>query len=198
MDDLMQVARIGLLLAIHRYEPGDGRTFVGYAMPTIAGEVKRHFRDRGWMVRPTRRLQELGSVVREARQQWQQEHQSEPSVKDLAGHLGIDTSTVAECLGLTQSYHPLSLDVGLGEPDAMALVDALTVPDRALEAVPDRVVLSAAVSQLPAADQQLLEMRFVGDFTERQTADGLGISQMQVSRRLRAALGQVRALMVAQ
>lgn len=108
----------------------------------------------------------------------------------------LTVSTVGECLSLTQSYHPLSLDLSLGDRDADSLIETLTTPDRELDAVPERVVLSAVVRRLAAADQQLLRMRFVEDFTQRQIADALGISQMRVSRQLKLALGRVRALMV--
>lgn len=194
-EDLVQVARLALVVAIGRYRPGPGTSFVGYALPTISGELKRHFRDHGWMVRPPRRLQELGPVLRTTRERWQQDHGTEPTTDELAGILDLPVSDVGECLAAEQSYHPLSLDITFDEDDSRPLADQLAEPHHALESAVDRVCLAHALRQLSPKDLKLLHMRFVEDRTQKEIGLALGVSQMQVSRLVRSVLSRLRTLM---
>lgn len=194
-DDLVQVARLALLVAIRRYQPGPATSFIGFALPTISGELKRHFRDHGWMVRPPRRLQELGPALRAARERWEQDHGSSPSPAELAGELGVESGEVAECLASEHSYHPLSLDITFGDDESRSLADTLAEPQVELESAVDRVSLAEALRHLSPRDRRLLEMRFVDGLTQREIGLSLGVSQMQVSRLVRAVLEQLRQLM---
>lgn len=195
MDDLVQVARLALLVAIRRYRPGPGTSFVGYALPTIAGELKRHFRDHGWMVRPPRRLQELGPNLRAARERWEQQHGATALPGDLAQELAVPPTEVAECVSAEQGYHPLSLDLTFDGPDSRPLADQLAVPDTELESVAERVTLGGAMRRLSVADRRLIQMRFVEGMTQKQIGQNLGVSQMQVSRLVRAVVTRLRGLM---
>jgi len=194
-EDLVQVARLALLVAIRRYKPGPGTSFIGYALPTISGELKRHFRDHGWMVRPPRRLQELGPVLRLAREHWEQEHGTTPTAADLAEEVGVDPDHVVECLSAEHSYHPLSLDLTFGDDESRSLAESLAEPQEELESAADRVSLSDALGSLSQKDRELLQMRFVDAMTQKEIGLALGVSQMQVSRLVRAVLEKLRAQM---
>jgi len=194
-EDLVQVARMALVVAIQRYRPAPGTSFIGYALPTISGELKRHFRDHGWMVRPPRRLQELGPVLRLAREHWEQEHGSSPTPQELASELDVGADQVVECLSAEHSYHPLSLDLTFGDDESRPLSDSLAEPQEELESAPDRVSLAAALGSLCAKDRELLQMRFVDGMTQKEIGMALGVSQMQVSRLVRTVLERLRGLM---
>jgi RNA polymerase sigma-B factor len=194
-EDLVQVARLALVVAIKRYKPGPGTSFIGYALPTISGELKRHFRDHGWMVRPPRRLQELGPVLRLAREHWEQEHGTAPTPHELAEEIGVESGQVVECLSAEHSYHPLSLDLTFGDDESRSLAETLAEPQEELETAADRVTLSTALRSLSAKDRELLQMRFVDGMTQKEIGLALGVSQMQVSRLVRAVLEKLRAAM---
>ena len=194
-DDLVQVARLALVVAIGRYRPGSGSSFVSYALPTISGELKRHFRDHGWMIRPPRRLQELGPHLRSAREQWEQQHGATPTTRDLAAELGVDAGQVAECLSAGFGYHPLSIDVTFDGAEGQPLASALAGPDLALESVVDRVCLTDALDRLAPDERELIELRFVDGLTQEAIGGRLGVSQMQVSRLIRSVLRRLREMM---
>ncbi|MFZ0531135.1 MAG: sigma-70 family RNA polymerase sigma factor [Propionicimonas sp.] len=191
-DDLVQVARIGLLQAINRYRPERG-TFVGFAIPTITGELKRHFRDHGWTVRPPRRLQELRLRYLAVTDVATQEGLAAPSESELLRSLSIDRPTLAECQNLSAVYSPLSLDRTFSdEPDAEP-AHRLASVDPDLDALPDRLSLRRAIAQLSPRQRAVLNWRFVEDNTQREIALRLGISQMQVSRILTQTLDDLRS-----
>lgn len=200
-DDLLQVARLGLLKAIRRYRPDAGRTFAGFAVPTVSGELKRHFRDHGWVVRPTRRVQELRMVLRQTREVLTHELGRTPTRAELAAHLGVDVSEVSRAEEADSSFRPASIDVPSSTAEHNPLADAVGESDRSLESVCDHVDLRRAIAGLPPEAQRVLHLRFVEERSQREIAGELGATQMQVSRmlgrvfrQLRAELGDARAV----
>jgi RNA polymerase sigma-B factor len=193
-DDLVQVATIGLIKAIDRYELERGVEFSTYATPTIVGEIKRHFRDKGWAVRVPRRLQELRLSISSATQQLSQELGRSPTVGELAKHLQLSEDEVLEGLESANAYSTLSLDApdSSGEEDAPAVLDSLGGWDEQLEGVEYRESLRPLLAQLPDREKHILMLRFFGNMTQSQIAERIGISQMHVSRLLARTLGQLR------
>ncbi|MCU1537881.1 MAG: polymerase, sigma 28 subunit, Sig subfamily, partial [Humibacillus sp.] len=194
-DDLVQVARLALVKAVDRYVPGQGPSFAAFAVPTISGELKRHFRDRGWMVRPPRRLQELRVQVQASRTQLEQSLGHAPSDADVADALGVTVHTVKEAVAASGSFHPTSLDAGTGDDDSGSISYLLGGEDEELGRVDDRVCIESALSSLDPADRQLLTLRFVNELTQREIGARLGRSQMQVSRSLRRLVAHLRAVL---
>jgi RNA polymerase sigma-B factor len=184
-DDLVQVARLALVKAIRRYRPGDGPSFAAYAVPTVSGELKRHFRDRGWMVRPPRRVQELRANLSAERERIEQELGHTPDDAELAAAVDTTTDEVKEATTAMSNYRPLSLDCSPSDDDKPALSEVLACPDEALESADDRVCLSLALGELDQLDRELLLMRFVECRTQREIGEVRGMTQMQVSRKLR-------------
>ncbi|KRF41971.1 hypothetical protein ASH01_18010 [Terrabacter sp. Soil811] len=184
-DDLVQVARLALVKAINGFEPGRGPSFAAYAVPTISGELKRWFRDRGWMVRPPRRLQELRARLRGVREELEQELGGTPSDDDLAAAVGVSVDELREVAQASTAFHPLSIDCSPGDDDHSSLATFLSSPDGDLERAEDRACLSGVLSQLDDDERELLLLRFVDGLTQREIGDLRGVSQMQVSRRLR-------------
>ncbi|MFZ1412887.1 MAG: sigma-70 family RNA polymerase sigma factor [Micropruina sp.] len=194
-DDLNQVARMGLLLALRRYRPEEGPSFTAFAVPTICGELKRHFRDHGWMVRPPRRIQELHAHTRTRRAELEQELGRSATADDIAVELDVEARQVQESDSVASSFRPLSLEAPVSASGDLVLGDLLASDDADLEQLPDLLTLRSSVQQLTERQRTVLHLRFVEDFTQSQIADELGISQMQVSRILRATLSQLRTLM---
>ncbi|GAB3071085.1 hypothetical protein GCM10027053_40020 [Intrasporangium mesophilum] len=184
-DDLVQVARLALVKAIRRYRPGNGPSFAAYAVPTVSGELKRHFRDRGWMVRPPRRVQELRANLSAERERIEQELGHTPDDAELAEAVDTTRDEVREATTAMSNYRPLSLDCSPTDDDKPALTDVLACPDEALESADDRVCLSLALGELDQLDRELLLMRFVECRTQREIGEVRGMTQMQVSRKLR-------------
>jgi RNA polymerase sigma-B factor len=181
LDDLTQVATIGLIKSIDRFDLGRGVEFSTYATPTIVGEIKRHFRDKGWAVRVPRRLQELKLALTKA-------------IGDLAQRLGR-APTVAELAVLesANAYSTVSLDApDSGDEDAPAVAESLGMVDEALEGVEYRESLKPLLERLPPREKRILLLRFFGNMTQSQIATELGISQMHVSRLLARTLTQLR------
>ncbi|MEZ5085395.1 MAG: sigma-70 family RNA polymerase sigma factor [Tessaracoccus sp.] len=194
-EDLLQVARVGLLAAIGRFRPGDGTSFAGFAVPTIAGELKRHFRDNCWVVRPPRRVQELRPQALIARVELTQEYGREPNLSELASSLGESPGVVRASLDASDSYRPLSLDRPAQPDSGVRLVDTLAEETDEIGTLLDRLDLQRAVRALPARERRMLRWRFVEGLSQAAIAERLGVSQMQVSRMLRAILGQLRCLL---
>lgn len=194
-EDLVQVARLGLVLSIRRYRPGDGASFLRFALPTITGEIKRYFRDHGWAIRPPRRIQELGPRLREAQERWEHERGTRARAVDLARELDLPVQFVTECLTAEQSYYVLSLDLTLGESGEPPLGELLPTRHRELDLVPDRVTLVEALGGLGVPDRELVRLRFVEGLTQKEISERLGVSQMQVSRLVQAVLGRLRRSM---
>ena len=192
IDDLEQVARLGLVQAVDRYAPERG-SFTAYAVVTITGELKRHFRDKAWSVHVPRRLQELNLAAGHAVRELTAELTRTPVPAEIARRLGVSESDVVEALGSGSGYSPLSLNATLGADDgASEFGDLLGGTDHELEAVDDKITVAALMQRLPPREQQLLAMRFYGNKTQAQIAAELGISQMHVSRLLSRTLTWLR------
>jgi len=196
LDDLMQVASLGLVKAIDRFEVSRGTAFSSFAVPTIVGELKRYFRDLGWSVHVPRGAQELALKVEEARQQLTTKTGRPPSVPDLAQYLELSAETVLEALETASAHHTASLDSPRddGEEDSGTLADAFGETDDRFELVDAKVTIASAARHLGPREQRVLLLRFVEDLTQSQIATVIGVSQMQVSRILRRALEQLREL----
>lgn len=192
-DDLVQVARLALVKAIHRYRPGRGPSFAAYAVPTISGELKRYFRDRGWMIRPPRRVQELRASLPAQRERLEQLTGRAPTTVDLARAVGASIADVREAASAATSFRPVSLDGSATDDTHPSLVSFLACADPALEAADDHLGLSAALGHLNVEDRRLICMRYVEGMTQRQIGATLGVSQMQVSRRISRVLARLRA-----
>ena len=193
LDDLVQVATVGLIKAIDGYDPERGASFASYAVPTMVGELKRHFRDKGWGVRVPRRLQELCIDITNATGPLTQQLGRVPTVADLAAHLNVSEEDVIDGLESGHAYNTLSLDAPMLEEEAgTTLVDMLGEADPELAAVERREALRPMIARLPERQRRIIAMRFFGNMTQSQIAEALGISQMHVSRLLAQSLKVLR------
>ncbi|WP_330287866.1 RNA polymerase sigma factor SigF [Streptomyces sp. NBC_00576] len=192
LDDLTQVATIGLIKSVDRFDPDRGVEFSTYATPTVVGEIKRHFRDKGWAVRVPRRLQELRLSLTTATAELSQRHGRSPTVHELAEKLGISEEEVLEGLESANAYSTLSLDVPDTDDESPAVADTLGSYDEALEGVEYRESLKPLLEDLPPREKRILLLRFFGNMTQSQIAQEVGISQMHVSRLLARTLAQLR------
>jgi RNA polymerase sigma-B factor len=191
LEDLVQVATIGLIKSVDRFEPERG-SFYGFAIPTIMGELRRHFRDTGWAVRVPRQLKELHLTVAAGRAELSQRLGRAPKPSELADHLGLTKEQVYDALLATAAKEGSSLDARLAEPGG----DRFGIEDVELEHIDDREALRPLLADLPERDQRIIVLRFVRGMSQSDIARRVGVSQMQVSRlltkileRLRAALG---------
>ncbi|MEY9996813.1 RNA polymerase sigma-B factor [Streptomyces sp. V4I8] len=193
LEDLRQVAALGLVKAIDRYEPGRG-AFESYAVPTITGEIKRHFRDRMWALRVPRRVQELRNKVRIARRDLAENAAgSNPSVAEIAAHTGLTDDEVNAGLEALESFSTLSLDAEMSSSDdGFSLADTIGACDEAYDVVIDREAAKAGLRRLPERERAILYMRFFEDMTQSRIADQLGISQMHVSRLISRCCARIR------
>ena len=192
-DDLVQVATIGLIKSVDRFDLERGVEFSTYATPTIVGEIKRHFRDKGWAVRVPRRLQELRLSLTQATSELSQRNGRSPTVAELAGHLKLSEEEILEGLESANAYSTLSLDAGdSSDDDSVAVVDTLGIEDEGLEGVEYRESLKPMLEQLPAREKRILLLRFFRGMTQSEIAAEVGISQMHVSRLLARTLTQLR------
>jgi RNA polymerase sigma-B factor len=194
MDELLQTARLGLVKAANGYSPDRGVDFLAYAVPTIAGEVKRYFRDQGWAVRPPRRLQELGLRMNQVRTGLENELHRSPTVEELARALEVDQEDVIEVLASAQSYWSVSLDApATADADAdLPLGETLGGEDDRYALVDDIVSLKPLLERLPARERRILAMRFFEEMTQQQIGERVGVTQMQVSRLLNRSLSRLR------
>nr|WP_239077177.1 RNA polymerase sigma factor SigF [Actinocatenispora rupis] len=192
-DDLVQVATIGLIKAVDGYDPARGVEFTSYAVPTIVGEVKRHFRDKGWAVRVPRRLQELKLAISTATGTLTQQLGRSPTVADLAEHLGVSEDDVVEGLDSGHAYAAVSLSAPVGSGDEMMseVQDLLGGDDPEMATVEDRESLRPLLMKLPERERTIVVLRFFGNLTQSQIADRVGISQMHVSRLLTRSLARL-------
>ncbi|MET7984456.1 MULTISPECIES: RNA polymerase sigma factor SigF [unclassified Streptomyces] len=193
-DDLRQVAALGLVKAVDRYDPELGNAFESYAVPTITGEIKRHFRDHMWTLHVPRRVQDLRNRVRFAGQDLSQTIPGRrPTVAELAEQAGLSEEDVLTGLEALESFTALSLDAELpGGEDGYSLSDALGSPDPALDTVIDREAVKPRLQALPERERAILYMRFFSDMTQSSIADELGISQMHVSRLINRCCNRLR------
>src|SRR6478735_3535735 len=184
-EDLVQVARLALVKAVRRYEPGHAPSFAAYAVPTISGELKRWFRDRGWVVRPPRRLQELRANLQSVRGRLEQELGATPTDAELAQAVGATVEEVREVATAATGFRPLSLDCSPSDEERPGLEAFLAADDDDLVGADDRVCLAEALTELDDDERELLLMRYVEGMTQREIGEVRGVSQMQVSRTLR-------------
>jgi RNA polymerase sigma-B factor len=195
LEDLTQVATIGLIKAVDRFDPQRGVEFSTFATPTIVGEIKRHFRDKGWAIRVPRRLQELRISIGRATAELGQATGRSPTVAELAAHLGVSDEEILEGLESAQAYATLSLDASSadGTDEGATLVDTLGADDPGLGEVETRATLHPLVATLPPREQRIIHMRFYENMTQAQIAEQIGVSQMHVSRLLAKSLAQLRS-----
>ncbi|BBX18745.1 RNA polymerase subunit sigma-70 [Mycolicibacterium duvalii] len=190
-DDLLQVARLGLIQAVDRYEPGRG-PFLSFAVPTIRGELRRHFRDKTWTVRVPRRLQETQLRARDAVASLSQRLNRSPTVVELAEELHTDPDEVVAAQGATWAYQPVSLD-GAARPDGPDTVGSLHgAEDPEFERVENLMVIHDAVAELDPRRRAVVGMIYFGGLTQREVAEQFNVSQVQISRLLRDALSRIR------
>jgi RNA polymerase sigma-B factor len=189
-DDLLQVASLGLIKAIDRFEPGRGTKFTSYAAPTILGELKRHFRDKGWSLHVPRDLQERTLAVSRATETLSKELGRSPKVREVAALLGCQVEQVLEAQEAAASYEAASLDAPAARDDdeSASLVDLLGSEDSAYDLVEDREAIASTWHSLPEVERKVVELRFMHDLTQREIGEQIGYSQMHVSRLLRRAL----------
>lgn len=190
-DDLLQIGTIGLLQAIDRFEPERGLEFSTFATPNIAGEIKRHFRDRGWMVRVPRRLQELQAELAAGIGELSQRLGRSPTVPELARHLGLTEEQVIEATDSARAYSAVPIDVP-SSTTGMTVADGLIEPDPALEHVELRHALRPVLAGLGERERTALLLRFVENKTQTEIAQALGVSQVHVSRLLAKTLMELR------
>jgi RNA polymerase sigma-B factor len=190
VEDLQQVARTALVKAVHRYRPGAGAGFTAFASPTISGEVKRWFRDHGWSVRPPRRVQELRAQLATEQERLRHVLARDPRDDELAVALGVTPGDVAEARSCSEGYRAASLD--LVTPAGGTLADQVLVVGCPTAAVDLRDALAWAVSRLSPREQLILRLRFAEELTQAEIGERIGVSQMQVSRLIAAALQRLR------
>jgi RNA polymerase sigma-B factor len=195
-DDLLQVASLGLVKAVDRFDPSRGNAFSSFAVPTILGELKRYFRDLGWSVHVPRGAQECAIKVEDGQARLLAETGRTPTVPELAEYVELSIEEVLEALETARAHHASSLDAPIedGDGDKVAMVDTFGRVDPALELADDRVTLSAVADQLSDRERQVLALRFIDDLTQTQIAEAIGVSQMQVSRILRRSIDRLAEL----
>ena len=194
-DDLQQTAMVGLIKAVDRYDAERGIDFAAYAIPTIIGEIKRHFRDRTWSVRVPRRLQELRLAINDANNVLNHTLGHAPTVADVAEHLGVTEEAVLEGLEGARAYQATSLATPAGDNGTMELGDTLGEDEHGYELTELRLDLGPAMATLDERERRILTLRFYGNQTQTQIADQIGVSQMHVSRLITRALAKLRTQM---
>jgi RNA polymerase sigma-B factor len=190
LDDLEQVASLGLVKAVDRFDITRDVRFATYAVPTIAGELKRHFRDRGWMLRVPRDIQELSGRLGSVRERLVHDLSRSPTADELARELGCDVERVLEALSAAEAYRTLSLDQPLD--DGGGPLECVGDDDGGYERAEARVMLAGGLAHLAAREREIVRLRFVEGLTQREIAEQIGISQMHVSRLIRRAVDQLR------
>jgi RNA polymerase sigma-B factor len=187
-DDLLQVASVGLLAALDRYDPERGRSFKSFAVPTILGELRRHFRDSGWSVHVPRVLQERSRAVEEAERRLARELGRSPTTAQLAEAMGLSKEDTIEAIDARLSYRARSLDASAGEDGDETLVQHIGAAEGDYERADDRLATGHALDCLSGRDRLVVRLRFEEDMSQSEIGNLLGISQMHVSRLLRRAL----------
>lgn len=190
-DDLVQVARVALFLAVRRFRPSEGRSFVAFAVPTITGELKRHFRDHCWVVRPPRRIQELRARANRQGQELEQKLGRQVTTAELVAELGVDAGLVREASVADGSYRPWSLDAPM-DAESGTTFGATLAEDGGTDQLVDRLALQRALAGLTRRERLVLRWRFEEGCTQAEIGRRLGVSQMQVSRILRSSLSRAR------
>ena len=188
LDDLRQVALVGLLKAVERFDPARGVQFTSFATPTVVGELKRHFRDRGWAVRVPRRVQELHLRLRGLVATLSQELGRAPNTNEIAERAGVLPEDILEAAEAGTLYRLSSLDSQRPDSDGEPAVATIGAPDPELQTIDERMAVEELLSLLPDREQQIVYLRFFEGLTQAEIADRIGISQMHVSRLLAKSL----------
>jgi RNA polymerase sigma-B factor len=192
LEDLVQVGTIGLIKAIDRFDPSRGLEFTTYATPTIMGEIKRHFRDKGWSVRVPRRLQELSAKINRVTEELTHELRRSPSIDEIADRVGASVEDVLEAMESSSAYSSVPLEgVGDSDDDVPSVIDQYASEDSVLSASDDRILLEDAIRDFSTRERDIIRMRFEEGLTQVEIAERLGVSQVQVSRLLRRTLARI-------
>ena len=195
-DDLLQIATLGLINAIDRYQPAFGTQFATFATPTILGELKRYFRDKRWSVHVPRRLKELALSIGSATDRLTAELGRKPTPAEIAELLGVEIEAVLEAMEAGSALSPFSLDAGFeSEEGARRLEPSIGVQDGDLELIPERAEIADALERLPGRERIVLRLRFFEGQTQREVGERIGTSQMQISRIEQRALARLRSLL---
>jgi RNA polymerase sigma-B factor len=192
IDDLVQTAHLGLVKAVKGFDPHRGQDLLAYAVPTISGEVKRHFRDQGWDIRPPRRVQELRGEVERASADLTQKLGRAPRLSEIARHLGADEEDVVECVASADLYHVHSLDAPVGGMQDRSVSETIGELDPLLGQIDDVLSVRPLLEKLSPRDRRILSLRYFSGWTQQQIADDVGVTQMQISRLLSSALRRLR------
>ncbi|MFI7210908.1 SigB/SigF/SigG family RNA polymerase sigma factor [Micromonospora maritima] len=195
-EDLAQVGALGLIKAVDGYDSSRGVPFACYAVPTILGGIRKHFRDTAWAVRVPRAAQELGAQVPEARGRLAQQRGRQPTDRELADHLEVTVAQLVAAVAASEVYRLPSLDEPRPGTDGIGRLALIGAVDPGYAAVDDHLTLQPLLAELPARERRILTMRFYGDLTQAQIATRVGLSQMHVSRLLKRSLAQLRAGML--
>jgi RNA polymerase sigma-B factor len=195
-DDLVQVASLGLVKAVERFDPDRGFAFTSFAVPTIVGELKRYFRDTAWALHVDRGAQERARRIADAQEEVSSQNGRPPTIPELAEYLEMTEEEVLDGLQTAEAYDAVSLDAPLASEDAdmSSRLEVIGTEDDRLELVDTQATIFAAAKHLPARERQILYLRFGEDLTQSEIADRVGVSQMQVSRLLRRSLQRLRDL----
>jgi RNA polymerase sigma-B factor len=192
-DDLFQVACVGVINAVNRFDPDTGADFLSFAVPTVMGEVRRHFRDNGWAVKVPRRLKELRAQLGAARAELTQKTGRSPTATEIAEYLDMDRESVVEATIADACYSASSIDVKASPDDeSPPICETLGGPDLALDKVVDVETVRPLIAALPERERKVLALRFVGDMTQTEIAQRMGYSQMHISRLLGRVLNTLR------
>jgi RNA polymerase sigma-B factor len=197
-EDLEQVAFLGLIKAVHGFDPGHGSDFVSYAVPTIRGELQRHFRDVGWTVRPPRRIQELQSRLWAAQADLAQSLHRAPTPIELADALDAPVEDVTEALTAGGCFTPSSLDAPAPDSDTGSIGERLVFEEQGFAHSEARMMLASALRNLGARDRRIVAMRFFDGRTQQEIGEEVGVTQMQISRLLSRILNEMRSSLTAQ
>lgn len=195
-EDLVQVARVGLLNAVNRFDVDAGNDFLAFAVPTMMGEVRRYFRDHGWSLKVPRRLKELNVRMNSAKSELTHQLNRAPTPSELAEYLGMDRAEIVEGLVAANAYSTRSTEQETmlnGDGDGLTLLDTIGGPDANIQRVIDSQTVQPLLASLPARDRLVLQLRFFDNRTQSQIAEQIGVSQMHVSRLLSRALATLRA-----
>ncbi|SEN39021.1 RNA polymerase sigma factor SigB [Lihuaxuella thermophila] len=194
-EDLIQVGMIGLLASLRRYDPSLGRSFEGFAIPTIIGEIKRHIRDKTWSVHVPRRIKELGPRIKSAVEELTTQLQRSPQVDEIAKYLGVSAEEVLEAMEMGRSYNAVSVDHPIeaaSDGSQVTLLDLVGNEDAGYDQIDQKLLLEKVFSVLTQREKQILQMTFFENLSQKQAGEQLGISQMHVSRLQRRALQKLR------
>ena len=195
LDDLEQVALLGLTKAAQRFDPNAGHDFLSFAVPTVRGELRRHFRDSGWMVRPPRRVQDLQTRIASAQEELESRLGRSPRPSEIAAHLDEDTSDIVEALAADGCFTPTSLDARVADGSS-SLGDLLGHEDRALAQAEAKVMLDPLMRGLTGRDRRIVRLRYYQEQTQQEIAESVGLTQAQVSRVLTRILTDLKAGLV--